>query len=78
LLLPAVSAVETALSVAERICHAVRETVMLPDRGAESPRVTISIGGAVHQPGENVETLIHRADQLLYRAKREGRDRAIC
>lgn len=78
LVLPAVSDLGMALGIAERVCRAVRETVMLPDRGADSPRVTISIGGAVHQPGEAVETLIHRADQLLYRAKQEGRDRAVC
>ena len=78
LLLPGVSAVESAAKVARRVCRAVRETVMLPERGADSPRVTVSIGGAVRQPGEDTKALFHRADQLLYRAKHEGRDRVVC
>jgi len=78
LLLPGVSAGESAARAAGRVCRAVSETVMLPERGADSPRVTVSIGGAVLQPGEGAEALFQRADQLLYRAKHEGRNRAVC
>ena len=37
--------------------------------------ITISIGVAQWHPRENLEALIHRADEALYEAKRNGRDR---
>lgn len=37
--------------------------------------VTISLGVASAAPGETLESLIERADQALYRAKRAGRNR---
>jgi two-component system cell cycle response regulator len=40
--------------------------------------VTISIGiAAALGESDNAEKLLHRADQALYRAKREGRNRVI-
>ncbi|HEY0846455.1 MAG TPA: diguanylate cyclase [Noviherbaspirillum sp.] len=38
-------------------------------------RVTVSIGAAPWQPGEEVNQTLHRADQALYTAKRSGRNR---
>ena len=37
--------------------------------------ITVSLGVACWKPGEALETLIDRADQALYRSKREGRNR---
>ena len=37
--------------------------------------VTVSIGIASARPGESCEAVLKRADDALYRAKREGRDR---
>ena len=37
--------------------------------------VTMSLGVALYRPGEPLESLVERADDALYRAKREGRDR---
>ena len=37
--------------------------------------VTVSIGVARYQPGEPLESFITRADQALYRAKNDGRNR---
>lgn len=37
-------------------------------------KVTVSAGVALCQPGETAEQLLHRADQALYNAKREGRN----
>lgn len=39
--------------------------------------VTLSFGLTCHHPGESASELLQRADQALYAAKREGRDR-IC
>ena len=46
---------------------------MLPDGSV----VTCSIGVAQYAPGEKMEEFLDRADQALYRAKREGRNR-VC
>ncbi|WP_242523084.1 GGDEF domain-containing protein [Thiocystis minor] len=40
-------------------------------------RVTASFGVTELRPGETAETLLIRADDLLYRAKAEGRNRVI-
>ncbi|MEW8029142.1 MAG: diguanylate cyclase [Candidatus Thiodiazotropha sp.] len=38
-------------------------------------KITASAGVAHYQPGETLEQLLQRADELLYRAKEDGRDR---
>jgi diguanylate cyclase (GGDEF)-like protein/PAS domain S-box-containing protein len=42
---------------------------------AEHVAVTVSIGAAVARCGDTMETLIERADQLMYASKRSGRNR---
>lgn len=37
--------------------------------------VTISLGGTVFQPGDTMDTIIARADSLMYQSKTSGRDR---
>ncbi len=61
---------EAAQELAERIRAAVAEH---PFRHGE--RVTVSVGVAEGLPGETPEQLVARADQALYAAKREGRNR---
>jgi diguanylate cyclase len=39
--------------------------------------LTASVGAAVHVPGMPLEELLRLADERLYRAKREGRNRAV-
>ncbi len=38
-------------------------------------RVSVSLGGAFHRPGETIAELFARADQGLYESKRQGRNR---
>lgn len=38
---------------------------------------TLSVGIALRRPGEGLEALLARADDALYQAKREGRDRVV-
>jgi len=57
----------------ERLRMLVEKSFYMED--AEPIRVTISAGAAMHQPGESVESLLRRADQLLYTSKSEGKNR---
>ena len=43
--------------------------------GGDLPPATVSIGLAVYDGETYAEELLHRADQALYAAKREGRNR---
>jgi diguanylate cyclase (GGDEF)-like protein len=66
------------MPVARRICERLRAAVASIDwmRAAGIDRkVTISIGVALVRPGETMDAALRRADEALYRAKREGRNR---
>ena len=41
----------------------------------EPVAVTVSVGAALARPNDTVETLVGRADELMYRSKRNGRNR---
>jgi diguanylate cyclase (GGDEF)-like protein/PAS domain S-box-containing protein len=59
--------------VAERFRVLVQESVVTAG-GAEHV-ATVSIGGTQAQPGDTVETVVARADALMYRSKQTGRNR---
>ncbi len=61
--------------VADRIHAAVRQTPVTC--GEREVRVTVSAGVALLREGDSAENVLLRADEALYRAKREGRDR-VC
>ena len=44
------------------------------DIDGEGLVVTLSIGGTLLQPGDTAEQLVQRADKLMYRSKRAGRN----
>lgn len=75
-LLPAVDAVQ-AQAAAERLRAALAERDIPHSASQVAPRVTLSIGVAQFDADtmDRFEALLHRADQALYRAKRQGRDR---
>ena len=64
-----------ALLVAARRLRALVEHSHVPV-GRDSIRVTISIGATLAKPDDTMETLLARADQLLYKSKAAGRNRA--
>ena len=64
---------ETAQGVMDRLVGAVRALAI--DVGADVLRLTVSIGMAYHQLGETFSETLSRADQALYLAKQDGRDR---
>jgi diguanylate cyclase (GGDEF)-like protein len=38
-------------------------------------QVTVSIGGTLARPGDTLETLVSRSDNLMYQSKKEGKNR---
>lgn len=78
LLAPATS-VEEAHELASALCLAL-EKLALPHAKSPYGVVTISIGVVSLMPDENggAEQLVEHADRAMYRAKMEGRNRALC
>ena len=75
ILLPGRSA-RSALALAERL-RATVEGLRLAE-GEELVRFTVSVGLSSLRAGEqSLEAMFHRADQALYQAKREGRNRVM-
>jgi two-component system, cell cycle response regulator len=66
-----------ATMVAERLRRGIASESFPIQKGARSIEVTISIGIATLGPGEDAAMVIKRADQALYRAKRDGRNRVV-
>lgn len=62
---------ETAFSRAERLRIAISKLI-IPDMLGR--RVTSSFGVAKYETGDNVESLLKRADEALYLSKNRGRD----
>jgi diguanylate cyclase (GGDEF)-like protein len=72
--------VETAGAPAHSLCNQLRQQVAAHDWSALQPGlapVTVSIGLAALQPGDDLLSLLGRADRQLYRAKQNGRNQ-VC
>ena len=77
ILLPETPA-EEALEIAERIRRAVAERGFVVETATEPIRATVSIGVATFpEDAEDANTMIHRADVAVYRAKLQGRNRVV-
>jgi len=67
-----------ATIVAERLRRRVASEPFVIQQGARHLEVTISIGIAgLCGVTDNAATILKRADQALYRAKRDGRNRVV-
>jgi two-component system cell cycle response regulator len=66
-----------ATMVAERLRRRIASEPFPIQKGARMIEVTISIGIAALGPDDNAAAVIKRADQALYRAKRDGRNRVV-
>jgi diguanylate cyclase len=60
---------------AEAICAAVRN--LYPMISGTQVRLTVSVGCAYHRTAKVIGHTLKEADDLLYRAKGDGRDRAV-
>ena len=72
---------ETDVGVATMVAECLRRRIASEpfaiQQGARAVQVTISIGIAGVTDGESAASAIKRADQALYRAKRDGRNRVV-
>ena len=67
-----------AQTVAERLRQRIAETEFPVDEGGRVCSVTVSIGiAALEGPKDTVSDLLARADEALYIAKRDGRNRVV-
>ncbi len=67
------------VTVADHIRRAVMtKELMKRSTGEHLGRVTISIGVASLRPEDSAASLLGRADQCLYAAKRNGRNQVVC
>lgn len=78
LLLPNTT-LETAQQIAATLQARLQGVGIVHAESVVSPHVTLSLGLATHvpQPGEFSQALILAADQALYAAKRQGRNRWV-
>ena len=65
---------QTLALVAERCRSLVSETRIARKSGTVN--VTISVGGAIAKTSDTAESLLQRADSMLYASKAQGRNRA--
>ena len=63
--------------LAKEIAEAVHKSKSPAERKKSPPAVTVSLGVAAYRSGLNKEELISRADQALYKAKAEGKNK-VC
>jgi two-component system cell cycle response regulator len=67
---------EESIQVAERLREIIENRPFLPQNGTKTLKITVSIGIAFFRSQESSpEELIRHADQALYRAKKEGKNR---
>jgi two-component system, cell cycle response regulator len=67
------TSLEGGLVLGQRIISVIRDSPMVLDDQRSCP-VTVSVGAA-ETSGESIEDLLRQADEALYSAKREGRNR---
>lgn len=58
--------------IAEILRSLVEQTIISDEKG--QPQVTVSIGATMVRNGDTLESLIYRADKLMYKSKSNGRN----
>jgi len=69
---------EAAARLADQLrAEIAKSRLVVKSRSQDLGRVTLSIGVATLRPGETTDSCFRRADEALYRAKHEGRNRVV-
>jgi two-component system, cell cycle response regulator len=68
---------ERALQIADRLRRKIGEEPFSVHTERGPLTVTVSIGAATSHGGDTAESLLKRADNALYRAKKDGRNRVV-
>jgi diguanylate cyclase (GGDEF)-like protein len=72
LLLPEITGQEDAAAVTQKILEVIRQPVLLVGNEVSA---TASLGIALYpDDGDTIDMLMRKADDAMYRAKREGRN----
>jgi len=66
---------EHTFGISERFRREIEETVFMC--GEQTFHITVSVGVSRYIPAERREAWLERADQAMYRAKQEGRNRVV-
>ncbi|MHA1524083.1 MAG: PleD family two-component system response regulator, partial [Alphaproteobacteria bacterium] len=71
--------IDVAITIAERLCGEVRSVKFLVSQKTDLRLpITVSAGVSILEgASDSIKDLLRRADQALYRAKRDGRDRVV-
>lgn len=73
------TAAEEARQIAENICREMKDLALLKEYGGSITQITTSQGIACFPEHARDPASLHAlADQALYRAKKEGRNRVVC
>jgi diguanylate cyclase (GGDEF)-like protein/PAS domain S-box-containing protein len=67
---------EDGAVIAERIRTEFKKELFFPTPG-EDVHLTVSIGLGQYRPREEIRAFVHRVDQIMYKAKKDGKDR-VC
>lgn len=66
--------VEQLQTLADRIMNTLRKCASVNDLQGRPVRLSVSIGGCLSDSEESLDSLLHRGDAALYKAKAAGRD----
>jgi diguanylate cyclase len=66
---------EQAFIVADKIRSKIEQSHLI--YSGKTIKMTVSVGATMHHAGDTYDVLISRADDALYRAKKEGKNRTV-
>jgi diguanylate cyclase (GGDEF)-like protein len=71
------STIEDGAITAERIRTQLKKEIFPPVSGKKETHIKVSIGLTQYKQKEDMKVFVHRVDQLMYQAKKNGKD-SVC
>lgn len=66
---------EQAFEVADKIRSKIEQSHLI--YSGKTIKMTVSVGATIHHAGDSYDAFVGRADDALYRAKKEGKNRTV-